>query len=119
MSYIDFDAIFFDHYNDSYEIILRNETTGMKAVAYVCPAHTIRYIVERYHDMIDLPPNQVSHCLEYLNVMLKQGLINRVISKDGVSLGKDTLFKDGVDLTLEELGITEGCVLHLDWMQRV
>ena len=51
--------------------------------------------------------------------MLKQGLINRVISKDGVSLGKDTLFKDGVDLTLEELGITEGCILHLDWMQRV
>ena len=118
MSYIDFDAIFFDHFNDSYEIILRDEMIGMKAAVYVCPAHTIRHIVERYHDMIDLPQKQVSLCLEYLNAMLEQGLINRVVSKGGVSLRKDTLFDNGVDSTLEELGITEGCVLRINWMQR-
>jgi hypothetical protein len=119
MSYIDFDTIFFDHFDNSYEIILRNEVIGMKAAVYVCPAHTIRQIVERYHDMIDLPQNQVPLCLEHLNTMLEQGLINRVVSNGGVSSGKCGLFDHDVDSTLEELGITEGCILRLNWMQRV
>ena len=47
MGYIDFDTMFLDRFDDSYEIILRNEVTGIKTVALVCPVYTIRQVVER------------------------------------------------------------------------
>ena len=71
------------------------------------------------HDEIGLPKSQVPLCLKYLNTMLEQGLINRVVSNCGASSGKYGLFGHDIDSTLEELGITEGCILHVNWMQRV